>query len=219
MNLINYKWVLIVVLLQLIVALYIGLPLSEDTQVPSHWNIKGDVDGYVGKWTGILLFPGINFLIILLMWFFPKYSARYEDREEQFNRIMPSLTLIIVLFLSLIHIYTLLLAKGLYDPNGGHIMILIGLMLIMIGVLLPRIPSNFIAGIRTPWTLSSDDVWNKTHKIGGICMILSGFVMIIIPLVFGFNKNTSIGTFILLILSIIYPVVYSLVIYKKEMNK
>ena len=212
----KFKWVLIIILLQLIFALYIGFQLSDDIQIPSHWNIKGEIDGYVGKWTGILLYPGINIIIFLLMYFFPVYSTRYKGREKQFNKIIPSLTLVIVLFLTLIHIYTLLLAKELFRSTGGHFLILIGLLFIFLGNLLPKIPSNFFAGIRTPWTLSSESVWEKTHRIGGVCFILAGIMMIVIPLISGFTVTAYIVTFILVFSLIIFTVIYSYILYKKE---
>jgi len=215
----RFKWVIIVIILQIITAFYLGLQLADDVKIPSHWNIRGEIDGYMGKWTGILLFPGLNIFIFLLMYFLPVYSARYKDHEEQFDKILPWFTLIIVFFFAAIHLYTILLAKGVFEPNGECILALIGLMFILLGNLLPKIPSNFIAGIRTPWTLSSEIVWRKTHRVGGVCFILAGLIMVVIPLIFKGSQSVFIITFILLMSTILYSVIYSYMLFKREQKK
>jgi len=215
----RYKWIIIVIILQIIAALYLGMQLSDDVKIPSHWNIKGEIDGYMGKWTGILLFPGINIFLLLLMYFLPAYSARYKDREEQFDKIIPRVTFIIVFFFAVIHLYTILLANGVFEPDGKYILALIGLMFILLGNLLPKIPSNFIAGIRTPWTLSSETVWRKTHRVGGVCFILAGAIMIVIPMIFKGSQSAFIITFILLMVTILYSVVYSFISFKGVQKK
>jgi uncharacterized membrane protein len=198
--------------------MYLGWDLQSSAEIPSHWNIKGEIDGYVSKWVGIFLFPGINLLMLLLMVYFPKISVKYKQHKKDFDLILPRLLFILVLFFSLIHIYTLLLAKHLLPPDSRFIMFAIGLMFILIGNILPKIPSNFYAGIRTPWTLSSESVWRKTHRIGGLSFVFSGLLMILIPLFTGRSEYGYILTFVLLIVMIIYLILYSFLIFKKEEN-
>ena len=211
-----YKWSLIVLILQIIFALYLGMQLADDVKIPSHWNIKGEIDGYMGKWMGILVFPGLNIFIFLVFLFLPKFSVRYKDKEGQFSKVLPSFSLILIFFFAIIHIYTILLAKGVFHPGGKEIFIMLGLMFILLGNLLPKIPSNFFAGIRTPWTLSSEVVWRKTHRVGGICFIVGGLIMIIIPLIMKNTEQAFIVTFILFMAVILYSVLYSFILYKKE---
>ena len=85
----------------------------------------------------------------------------------------------------------------------------------MLGNLLPKIPSNFFAGIRTPWTLSSELVWRKTHRLGGIGFIIGGLLMIIIPLLWKSSQSALIIMFILVMIVGLYPVPYSFIFYKK----
>jgi len=89
----------------------------------------------------------------------------------------------------------------------------------MLGNLLPKIPSNFFAGIRTPWTLSSELVWRKTHRLGGIGFIIGGLLMIIIPLLWKSSQSALIIMFILIMIVCLYPVLYSFLLYKKEEKK
>ncbi len=102
------------------------------------------------------------------------------------------------------------------SPDGNIIFYLLGLMFIMLGNLLPKIPSNFFAGIRTPWTLSSEEVWRKTHRCGGICFIAAGILMILVTAIWGNNSNANIIIFTLFIPLVLYPVLHSFILYKKE---
>ena len=215
----KFKWCFVIIIIQIIASLYLGLSLSEDAKIPCHWNIKGEIDGYYGKWTGVLLFPGINLAMLLLMIALPYISVRYKNAQERFEKVIPSLAMIIIFFFTTIHIYTLLLAKEILSPAGNIIFYLIGLMFIMLGNLLPKIPSNFFAGIRTPWTLSSEEVWRKTHRLGGISFVIAGLLMIVITAVFGNNITANIIMFVLFMSLVLYPVLYSFILYKKEEKK
>ncbi len=215
----KFKWCFIIIIIQIIASLYLGLSLSEDAKIPCHWNIKGEIDGYYDKWTGVLLFPGINLVMLLFIMALPHISVRYKNAQERFERVIPSLAMIIIFFFAGIHIYMILLAKEILNPSGNMIFYLIGLMFIMLGNLLPKIPSNFFAGIRTPWTLSSEEVWRKTHRLGGIGFIIGGLLMIIIPLLWKNSQSALIIMFILVMIVCLYPVLYSFILYKKEEKK
>jgi len=193
--------------------------LPEDAKIPCHWNIKGEIDGYYGKWTGVLLFPGINLAMLLLMIALPYISVRYKNAQERFEKVIPGLATIIIFFFASIHIYMILLAKGILNPSGNMIFYLIGLMFIMLGNILPRIPSNFFAGIRTPWTLSSEEVWRKTHRLGGISFVIAGLLMIVITAILGSSSTANIIMFVLFMSLVLYPVLYSFILYKKEEKK
>ncbi|MBL7149739.1 MAG: SdpI family protein [Candidatus Cloacimonetes bacterium] len=215
----KFKWCFVIIIIQIIASFYLGLSLAEDAKIPCHWNIKGEIDGYFGKWTGVLLFPGINLAMLLFIMALPYISVRYKNAQERFEKVIPGLAKILVLFFAGIHIYMILLAKEILNPNGNMIFYLIGLMFIMLGNLLPKIPSNFFAGIRTPWTLSSEEVWRKTHRLGGINFVIAGLLMIVITAVFGNNSTANIIMFVLFMSLVLYPVLYSFILYKKEEKK
>jgi len=215
----KFKWSILVIIVQILLSLFLGLQFQNDAKIPSHWNIKGEIDGYVGKWTGIFLFPGINLAVLLLLIALPYISVRYEKADERFDKIIPALALIIVFFFACIHIYSLLLARGIVSEVNRPLYLLIGLMFVLLGNILPKIPSNFFAGIRTPWTLSSEIVWRKTHRIGGFCFVLAGFLMIILPLFWKNSSNLSSLMFVLVILIVLYPALYSFLLFKKQGNK
>ncbi|NQV19344.1 MAG: SdpI family protein [Armatimonadetes bacterium] len=212
----KFKWCFIIIIIQIIASLYLGLSLSEDARIPCHWNIKGEIDGYYDKWTGVLLFPGVNLAMLLLMIALPHISVRYKNAQERFEKVIPSLAMIIIFFFAGIHIYMILLAKEILNPSGNMIFYLIGLMFIMLGNLLPKIPSSFFAGIRTPWTLSSEEVWRKTHRLGGTNFVIAGLLMILITAILGNSSVANIIMFVLFMSLVLYPVLYSFILYKKE---
>jgi len=90
----------------------------------------------------------------------------------------------------------------------------IGLLLMIVGNLMPRMRPNWIMGIRTPWTLASEQVWRKTHRVGGYCFMAMGLLMILI----GFFSTASRFPYLLggtLTLALV-PVVYSYFAWRRE---
>ena len=192
---------IVIIIVQIVLALYLSSFIANDAKIPSHWNFRGEIDGYSSKWTAVLLFPGINILLF------------------RFSRMVPLITNIIIFFFAIIHIYTLLLGAELVLANGNFIYYAIGLMFILLGNILPKMPSSFFIGIRTPWTLSSEYVWRKTHKVGGICFVINGLLMIFIPAIWGNNVTAMIIMSVLFIALLLYSVLYSFLLYKKEETK
>ena len=210
---------IVIIIVQIVLALYLSSFIANDAKIPSHWNFRGEIDGYSSKWTAVLLFPGINILLFIIMLALPIISVRYRETPERFSRMVPLITNIIIFFFAIIHIYTLLLGAELVLANGNFIYYAIGLMFILLGNILPKMPSSFFIGIRTPWTLSSEYVWRKTHKVGGICFVINGLLMIFIPAIWGNNVTAMIIMSVLFIALLLYSVLYSFLLYKKEETK
>ncbi len=207
---------IIIIIVQIALALYLSSFIADDARIPSHWNIRGEIDGYTGKWTAILLFPGINILMFIIMLILPIISVRYRETPERFSHMIPKITNIVIFFFAIIHIYTLLLGAKLITNTGTFLYYSLGLMFILLGNILPKMPSSFFIGIRTPWTLSSEHVWRKTHKVGGICFVMGGLLMIFIPAIWGNHATALTIMFVLFITLILCPVLYSFFLYKKE---
>jgi len=209
-------WIsIIIIIVQIALALYLSSFIVNDAKIPSHWNIRGEIDGYTGKWTAILLFPGINIFMLIFMLILPIISVRYRETPERFSQMVPIITNIVIFFFAIIHIYTLLLGAELVSATGSFIFYALGLMFILLGNILPKMPSSFFIGIRTPWTLSSEYVWRKTHKVGGICFVLSGLLMIFVPAIWGNNATAMIIMSVLFMALLLYSVLYSFLLFKK----
>jgi len=199
----------VVILHFLFVAVFYGdLP----DPVPTHWNAQGEVDGFTPKPWGAWLFPLITLGIYLLFVVIPLISP-HGFRMESFLGVVGILKLATVLFMFVVGVTVILAARGApFDP-GDIVLPGVGALLVVIGNYMGKLRKNFFIGIRTPWTLASDEVWAKTHRLGGWTFVLAGLVMILSGLV-GWPPMAA--TIIAVsVLAALVPVVYSFVIYKR----
>ncbi len=207
---------IIVIIIQIIFTGIMAMHLADDVRIPVHWNIEGEIDGYAGKWSGLLMFPGINIGLLLLMLAMPVISVRYRNHPERYEKMLPVVANIIITFFAIIHAYSVLLGAGIVNTETNFILVLIGAMFVILGNYLPKVPSTYYVGIRTPWTLESDEVWRKTHKLGGLCFVIAGILMILLPILFPASKNIAIFWFVALMIIVFIPIIYSFIIYQKR---
>lgn len=145
-------------------------------RVPTHWNFKGEVNGWSSRAFGAFFLPllllGMYIMFIVLPSLDPK-----KERYEQFSKVYNIFRTAIMLILALI--YFIAGANGLgYNLEVGlWTPILIGLLFIVLGNYMGKLKMNWFVGIRTPWTLSSEEVWNKSHRFGGKVFMISGLIM------------------------------------------
>jgi len=182
-------------------------------QVASHWNFKGEVDGWSSKTFNAIFFPLLLVGMYLLFIFLP-YLDPKKDRYQEFSKPYHIFKASIIGILAIIY-----LAMGAYNLgyaiNIGQIVpLFIGLMMIVIGNFMGKVKNNWFMGIRTPWTLSSENVWNKTHRLGGWLFMIFGLIIIIAPYL---PEPLSMGLFFLGALALILgTTVYSYLIYRQE---
>jgi len=212
----KFKWSLIVLVLHFIVLGYFMVSLPSEAQVPMHWNINNEIDGYWGK-TGSLLFgAGMSLGLYLLLYLMPFYSPWYRNYAKRYDTFMPALSVVLLLFLALINVYSLWLAQTKVVPQMQFILILIGLLFIFLGNLLPKAPRNFFIGIKTPWTLANEDVWFRTHRLGGKLFVISGLIMVIKGFVLTNNNSFKQISGVVAMLILLIPLPYSLIIYREK---
>lgn len=146
--------------------------------VATHWNVKGEADGFSGKAFGAFFFPGLILGIYLLFNFLPMIDPK-KERYQQFASVYRIFRDIMVFFMVFIYFITSLVNIG-YNINVGFWITLgIGLMFMVLGNYMGKIKKNWFVGVKTPWTLSSEEVWNKTHRFAGRLFMLAGVIMII----------------------------------------
>ena len=183
-------------------------------QMASHWNVNDQVDGYTSKLLGVFLMPLITlgmFALFLVVPNIDPLKANIAKFRESFNLFI----VLIVAFMLYIHGLTLAWSLGHQDfKMSGAILPFIGILFIAIGFMLRKAKRNFFIGIRTPWTLSSDNVWDKTHQLGSILFMVSG-AFAIIGGVFG-GMAAFWLMFVPLIGSSLFLVVYSYLLYRAE---
>jgi uncharacterized membrane protein len=206
----------IIVLIMIVAATLAGLLLWSrlPDQVASHWNVNDQVDGYMSKFWGVFLLPLITlgmFLLFLAVPSIDPMKANIAQFREAFN-------LFIVLMVGfMLYLYGLTLAWNLgytHFRMSGAMLPAIGLLIIFVGFLMRQAKRNFFIGIRTPWTLSSDTVWNETHRVGAILFMISG-VLAFIGGFFG-GRTAFWMMFVPIIGSTLFLLVYSYVLYQRE---
>jgi uncharacterized membrane protein len=206
----------IIALTMIALAFLAGVILWNQLPDPmaSHWNASGEVDGYMSKFWGVFLMPLMTLGMFLLFMAVPNIDplkANIAQFRETFNLFI----LLIIAFM--LYIYGLTLAWSLghqgFDMSAAMLPFM-GVLFIAIGFMLRKAKRNFFIGIRTPWTLSSDTVWDKTHQLGSILFMASGAFAIIGGFFGGMAAFWLM--FIPLIGSSIFLVVYSYVLYRDE---
>jgi uncharacterized membrane protein len=203
------KGMTILILISIIATIFIYTSLPE--KIPTHWNIKGEIDAYGSKsfiWFTALL----PFAIYLLMIYIPEIDPKRESYKKH-KKAYEILINILVPFFIMIHWITIFSALGYPVSITRIIPIGIGILFLVIGNYMGQIRPNYTFGIKLPWTLADETVWKKTHRVGSSAFILSGLIFIVAGII---NKSYS---FIIAISSIfvalIYIAVYSYLEYKK----
>ncbi len=206
----------IIVLTLIAIAVIAGALLWNQLpeQMASHWNANDEVDGTMPKFWGVFLMPlvvlGMFGLFIALPNMDP-LKANIESFRSAFNLFI----LLITVFMLYIHGLTLAWSLG-YQSFKMSSMILpfMGIVFIFIGYLLRQAKRNFFIGIRTPWTLSSDSVWDKTHQLGSVLFMVSGALAF-----FGSFFGGMVAFWLLfvpLMGSTLALVIYSYILYRSE---
>jgi len=187
-------------------AVYEHLP----DKLPIHWNIRGEIDGWANKSTAVLLIPGSVLALLGMMVILPAISPK-QFSVATFRCTFNYVLLVVVALMVYIHI--LILAAGLHpDLNMGRA--LPGGMFLffaLMGNMMGKVRRNFWMGVKTPWTLASDRVWDATHRLAGRLMVaggIAGFLLL-------FMGVSPVIFFVLVTATMLYPAVYSYFLYRR----
>lgn len=132
----------------------------------SHWNAQGEVNGYMPKFWALFLMPLIALAIFLLFLVIPKIDPLKND-VEKFRKHLGNFSVVIMTFFFYLFLLTIFWNLGFKFNLSQFLTPAFAALFFYCGIFIERIKRNWFAGIRTPWTLSSDRVWDKTHKLGG----------------------------------------------------
>jgi len=211
MNTKNANIVILLIIISAIVAgavLYPQLP----AKVASHWGADGQVNGYMGKFWGTFLVPIIMLGLFLLYIIVPKIDP-LKNNIKSFIGYYNAFWAAVFAFMLYIFALTLVWNIGWQFNFTMAIIPAMAILWFLIGAFLEKLKRNWFIGIRTPWTLSNDIVWDKTHKLGGKLFKAAG----VIALAGLFIKGPTSFLFIIapVIAFAIITVVYSYIAYKK----
>lgn len=173
-------------------------------QVPMHWNIAGEVDGYGDRWLALLFGPVVCSVLWLLALILPKLLPRLSIASQSHPVIYFFLNTTIF-FQCVVHVVILIYALGWQISVAWILIMVSGLLLALLGNECSRLPPNWVVGIRTPWTLSNSEVWRRTNRVGGRLLVMTGLATVLASLFFPLNLAllmlvaTSISTAVFLI--------------------
>jgi len=189
---------------------YPQLPLK----VPSHWGISGQVDGWTTPLGHALGVPAMMLGLYILFLLIPILEPRRKNFQESFGfyQMIRNFMMAFLLFLFLITTWTGVTGQPL--RIDVIVPMAVGVLFILIGNYLHQIKSNFFMGIRTPWTLSSDTVWKKTHHLGGYMFVIGGLLFFTTPL-WPTPLNFCIPMLGILLAALV-PIVYSYILFRQE---
>ncbi|MGA9532351.1 MAG: SdpI family protein [Anaerolineales bacterium] len=146
--------------------------------MPIHWNAAGQPDGYGSRLVGAFLMPVVMVGIYLMFEVLPRIDPRRRN-YERFADTYRFLRTLLILFMMLVHgltLYSVVYGGNMLSSN--LMFAAVGLLFVLLGNYMPRFRPTWFVGIRTPWTLSSDRIWRKTHRLGGRLFFLVGLALI-----------------------------------------
>jgi len=178
-------------------------------QIPTHWNAAGEIDDYSPKGWGVVMLLGAAALVWGIMKLIPAISPK-GYRTETFAEVINLFQVVLVAFMSGICVLVLLESYGINVRINETIFIAVGLLLFILGNYMTKMRKNFFLGIRTPWTLASDEVWSRTHRLGGRLFMVGGLLLVVsafLPV-----RTEAMATIVVIIALV--PVVYSYFVYR-----
>lgn len=191
-------------------ALYPSLP----AEIPIHWNIRGEIDDYGSKEWAAFLAPGFMAGLLVLLALIPWMSPKHFTVDTFQTTYWFIATVIMTTFA---YIQGLMLWAALRGPVDTTRPLLAGLLIMfaLIGSAMGNVRQNFWVGVRTPWTLASERVWNDTHWLAARMFVVAsvlglGLLMLPLPL-----PAVSMAVFLLIMAAALVPVAYSLIRYKR----
>ncbi len=188
--------------------------ISPDAQIAVHWNAAGEADRFAGPSEAFLAIPITHIIVLLILSFIKKLEPRAENLEKSskaFGAITNGVSLILVLAQAMIISTAFELATISFNTLIGGI----GVMFAIIGNYFGKLQSSFFIGIRTPWTLSSETVWRKTHRLAGKLFVITGLLIFILSFLIA-RENLQYLIIGMILPSALFPLGYSWFIWRKE---
>lgn len=195
----------VIILLPIVVGLILWNTLPE--QIPIHWNAAGEVDGYSSK--AFFVF-GLPLIMLAFQWLCVVVIGADPKKANHTEKIMNLVLWIMPVLVITLSVFTYMTALG-HDVRMEVLMpILLGLMFVIIGNYLPKCKQSYTIGIKIPWTLDSEENWNKTHRFAGIVWVLGGILIMV---------TSPIGSialvFSIALVMVAVPIIYSYCLHRK----
>ena len=201
-------WPTVIGLLPILMGLAVYSKLPE--KMPIHWGLDGEPNGYATRLAGILILPLIMVGVNVIVQFSLESASKTNLKLKKL--MLWLLPILSVTFQSL----TLSQALGYHLDIALITMVTVGIIFILLGNYIPKTSQNRVAGFRFPMTLSNPDNWQKTNRLGGMMLVISGIIMILGGVISTWYPIVAVLTFIvILFLIILVPLCYSIRLARK----
>ncbi|MEA4925891.1 MAG: SdpI family protein [Syntrophomonadaceae bacterium] len=205
------EWPLLLLMAGLLLTAVLVYPHLPD-QVPSHWNMQGEVDDYQGRFFGAFFAPLLTVGLYLLLLFLPLIDPK-RDNYLKFKGAYTFLRWGLVVFMAVVYGLTILAALGYAINIGLAVKAMVSFLLIVIGNFMGQFRHNYFVGIKTPWTLANEEVWQRTHRLGGKLWVIGGlFCLAVSPFDAGWAAVIFFGA--IMVMTIV-PILYSYLLFAK----
>lgn len=204
-------------LLVMALSLWVWAQLPNDALVPIHYGIDMQPDRYAHKDAALLWMPQLFWPLTLLVYWLPRVEPRGLNLDRSIKayvRVLAAILIFMAVMLAFVA-YSALQGQAL---SASFFAILLGALFAVLGNYLGKVRSNFFMGIKTPWTLSSDLSWQKTHRLTGRLFVLFGVELLLGGLLFNHPLVLILGVGGIL-LSSVYAVVYSYLVWRGDPDK
>ena len=204
----NWKLLLItsiIILLPMMVGVILWKQLPE--QIPTHWNVDGEVDGWSNKAFSVF---GMSAILLAAQWLCTLGTGADPKKANHPDKVVHLVLWIIPVLSVVLHTITYAVALGKEVRVEMIMPVLIGLVFAIIGNYMPKCKQNYTIGIKIPWTLNSEENWNKTHRFAGRLWLVAGIVIMLTGFLGGFW--IFFGVTLLMVLA---PCIYSYLLHRK----
>ena len=201
--------VLIISSILTILPILVGLILWNQLpdQIPTHWNQAGEIDGWSSKPFAVF---GLPLIMVAAQWLCVLGTLADPKKANHPDKVLHLVFWIIPVLSVILNALTYATALGKEVRVEVIMPVLVGLVLTIIGYYMPKCKQNYTIGIKIPWTLHSEENWNRTHRFAGWLWTFSGIVIMLS----GFFGGAWIFLAVVLLM-ILAPMIYSYLLFRK----
>jgi len=196
-----------------ILAVFAGIAVAYShlpAIVPMHWNAHGQVNGWGPKWQLFLWGPGMMSLMVLMFTALPWLSPKHFE-VDSFRSTYLYIMIVLVALMAYINLLVLAAAIGIALDMTRAILGGVSLLVALMGNVLGKVRRNFYIGIRTPWTIANEQVWNATHRFAAKTFFAAGLVALALTVL----RSPFWVPFAAILTGALAPAIYSLIVYKQ----
>lgn len=204
----NWKTLLVtslIILLPILAGVILWDRLPE--QIPSHWNAAGEVDGWSSKAFAVFGMPAI---LLAVQWLCTLGAAADPKKAAHSDKMIHLVLWLVPVLNTVLSLITYATALGQVVLVDVVMPAFVGLLFVIIGNYLPKCKQNYTIGIKIPWTLNSEENWNRTHRFAGWLWVACGLAILATSFLGGFEFFFGIA-----LVMVLAPVIYSYILHRK----